>query len=63
MSNSMSRMRISETAPEPDAAMYRLAASIELDKPTRPATPQRPRRSRRSYDQALAKHERYQRTP
>lgn len=35
MSNSMSRMRISETAPEPYAAMYRLEASIELDKPLR----------------------------
>ena len=35
MSNSMSRMRISETAPEPYAAMYRLEASIELDKQLR----------------------------
>jgi AhpD family alkylhydroperoxidase len=35
MSNSMSRMRISETAPAPYAAMYRLEASIELDKPLR----------------------------
>ena len=51
MSNSMSRMRISEPAPEPYAAMYRLEASIELDKPTRPGTPQRLRLSRRSYDQ------------
>ena len=47
MSNSMSRMRISETAPAPYAAMYRLEASIELDKPTgrRPTTPTLSRRS------------------
>ncbi len=35
MSNSMSRMRISETAPAPHAAMYRLEASIELNQPLR----------------------------
>ena len=35
MSNSMSRMRISETAPAPYAAMYRLEASIELGRSLR----------------------------
>ena len=35
MSNSTSRMRISETAPAPHAAMYRLEASIELGRSLR----------------------------
>ena len=35
MSNSTSRMRISETAPAPYAAMYRLEASIELGRSLR----------------------------